>query len=176
MKYLTALASKGVPSWNLTPLRSLKVQVSPSFDDVHDSASAGSICIFVLNRTRLSYIIRFTCSPGFDCVFCGSRLSGSEPAANVSAPPATGACAPADPAATRPPIARSPTSQSDAICLIAHLLSDRVSTMLPGRRAGESVQMAAKSTGARSVRVPRTSSYFYCLVLPGSESRCDCGL
>src|SRR5262249_44390298 len=136
-KYLTALASKAVPSWNLTPLRSLKVHTRPSFDCVHDSASAGSICIFVLNRTRLSYIIRLTCSPVFDCVFCGSRLSGSAPAAKMIAPPAAGACAHATPAATEPTAARIPTIQSAAVRRIAHLLSNRTSpppTEPTGRR------------------------------------------
>src|SRR5207247_30437 len=36
-----AWALNGVPSWNLTPLRSLKVRVSPSFPDCPDSASRG---------------------------------------------------------------------------------------------------------------------------------------
>ena len=125
-KYLTALASKAVPSWKRTPLRSLKVQVRPSFDDVHDSASAGSSCILVLNRTRLSYIIRFTCSPGFDCVFCGSRLSGSAPAAKLSVPPATGVWASTDQIPARPPVASTPTTQSATIRRIVPLLSGRV--------------------------------------------------
>jgi hypothetical protein len=38
---LTASALNGVPSWNFTSRRSLKVTLRPSFEGVHVSASHG---------------------------------------------------------------------------------------------------------------------------------------
>src|SRR5574337_353536 len=48
----TASALNGVPSWNFTPWRSWKVNVSPSLDVLHDVASSGSILPCVSNATR----------------------------------------------------------------------------------------------------------------------------
>ncbi len=42
MENFAAAALNGVPSWNLTPLRSLKVYWSPSGEMVQDSASPGT--------------------------------------------------------------------------------------------------------------------------------------
>src|SRR6266511_3767887 len=37
-----ASAVSGLPVWNVTPSRSVNVQVRPSFDESHDSARSGS--------------------------------------------------------------------------------------------------------------------------------------
>src|SRR5918997_6330357 len=49
---LTSSASNSLPSWNLTPWRSLNVQVV-GLGFVHDSARAGVTVIFSSNMTRL---------------------------------------------------------------------------------------------------------------------------
>src|SRR5574337_368228 len=52
----TASALNGVPSWNLTPGRRLKVSVMPSLDVFHEVASSGPILPWVSNATSV-------CSP-----------------------------------------------------------------------------------------------------------------
>jgi len=88
-KYLTALASNGVPSWS-DALAELELRRGRR-RCVHDSASPGSICILALNRTRFVHHPDFTCSPDSGC--SADRGCPIPPAANVSVPPATGACA-----------------------------------------------------------------------------------
>ena len=70
-----------MPLWNLTPLRRVKVQVSPSFEVSHLVARPGTIFSFSSNLARFSYIIRLTASDGLLSALAGSRLSGSAPAA-----------------------------------------------------------------------------------------------
>jgi len=74
-------ALNGVPSWNFTRLRSVKVQVNPFLDVVQPVARSGTMFIFVSNRTKKLFIIRPIASPGLLSVLAGSRLSGSAPAA-----------------------------------------------------------------------------------------------
>jgi len=78
--YFTTSALNGVPSWNFTPLRSVKVQVIPSLDWVHLVARSGKRFSLASNLTRKLFIIRPTASPGLLSVLAGSRLSGSAPA------------------------------------------------------------------------------------------------
>src|SRR6185312_10096423 len=49
----TASALNGVPSWNFTPWRSLKVSVRPSLDVSQEVASSGLILPCVSNATRV---------------------------------------------------------------------------------------------------------------------------
>ncbi len=72
---LTASALSGVPSWNLTPGFSLKVQTSPSGLDVQDSASPGNTWPSARSDTSGSKM--FSMMKWLtDCeVTCGSRMS-----------------------------------------------------------------------------------------------------
>src|SRR3990167_5444283 len=88
--YFTASALNGVPSWNLTPFRSLKVQVSASLDWVQLVAKSGLSLSLASNRTRKLFIIRPIASPVLLSVLAGSRLSGSAPAAYTRVPPTWG--------------------------------------------------------------------------------------
>ncbi len=74
----TACALKGVPSWNLTPRRSLNVQVLPSFETLQDSASPGRTSVFSsTNWTRFSKMWRVTSNDSPSVMFCGSSLTAS---------------------------------------------------------------------------------------------------
>ena len=78
MENFTASALNGVPSWNFTPFRSLKVYVRPSFEIVHDSASPGTIWVLSSgNVTSVSTIRRATRSELRSVTWGGSRLTGS---------------------------------------------------------------------------------------------------
>ena len=51
---LTAAAFKGVPSWNLTPWRSVKVRASPLLENFHAVASPGEITPWVFSFSNVS--------------------------------------------------------------------------------------------------------------------------
>src|SRR5918999_3311547 len=87
----TASALKSVPSWNLTPSRSVKVWDLPSGADSHAVASSGSTSVVPgAAPTRPSYICRATRKVSPSLASAGSSITGSEDAAKtkvVSAPP-----------------------------------------------------------------------------------------
>src|SRR5437763_3353919 len=97
MLNLTASELNGVPSWNLTPGLSLKVQVLRSGVLSQLVASCGTGSILVLKVTRLSKIARIGW-PNGPVPTGGSRLFGSVPSTMVNGfpPPAAwaGAAAP----------------------------------------------------------------------------------
>src|ERR1044072_666402 len=74
---LTASASNGSPSWNLTPPRSLIVTVFPSSDVSCESASCGTMLSFASMSNSLSHIAASTMRPTYEPAVVGSRLSGS---------------------------------------------------------------------------------------------------
>src|SRR5258708_23772649 len=90
MLYLTSSATNSRPLWNLTPLRSLKTSVAPSFWTSHDSARAGWTWFWASKYTRSSYIsaCHVAGKPR-----CGSSVDGSAVTALMSVPPRFGVAA-----------------------------------------------------------------------------------
>src|SRR5215813_1731003 len=89
----TASALNGVPSWNLTSRRSLKVTLRPSFDVVHDSASQGrSLPSGALNNRHsvTEAMIWYVTAEG---EACGSSVGGSWSSPSTRVPPACGSAA-----------------------------------------------------------------------------------
>src|SRR2546425_9628764 len=95
----TASALRGVPSWKLTPLRSLNVYLSPSFDTVHDSERPGTICVLSSGKVTSVSTMRRPRRLELRSVTCaGSRFTGAATRPTTSGPAgwaATGAGAPA---------------------------------------------------------------------------------
>src|SRR6478735_3097503 len=80
----TALASRSVPSLNLTPWRILKVQVRPSDDASQDSAKSGSTsAVPGLKPTRPSIICRTTRNVSPSVAYSGSSTDGAPAAPKV---------------------------------------------------------------------------------------------
>src|SRR5438552_3820187 len=74
----TASALRGVPSWKLTPLRSLNVYFRPSLLIAHDSARPGTICVLSSgNVTSVSTTRRPTRLELRSVTCAGSRFTGS---------------------------------------------------------------------------------------------------
>src|SRR5882724_8704024 len=87
MENFTASAFRGVPSWNFTPLRSLKVYWRPSFDMVQDSARPGTICVLSSGKvTSVSTTRRPTRFELRSVTWAGSRLTGSATSPTRSVP------------------------------------------------------------------------------------------
>ncbi len=74
----TSSAEKGWPSWNLTPLRSWKVQVFALFDDFHDVASMGRRTAFLSAYTSCSPASMETPRAPSDCSSGGSSEPSTE--------------------------------------------------------------------------------------------------
>src|SRR6516165_4326141 len=102
--YLTAAASKGSPSWNLTPGRSLITSPLRPSVHAHSAASCGTISSSRPMSSSLSHsAVRTT--PLTNVRLCaGSRVSGS------SASPMRKVCAPAAPAISIDPANHAATS------------------------------------------------------------------
>ncbi len=95
MENFAAAALKGVPSWNLTPLRSLKVYWSPSGEMVQDSASPGTIWVVSSANVTSGSTMRRPTRLELKSVTCaGSRFTGSATSPTTSVP---AGCAVADP-------------------------------------------------------------------------------
>src|SRR4051794_6648432 len=97
---LTAAASNGVPSWNVTPSFRWKVYCSPSLETSHDSASHGLNDPSGSWTTSESNVLRSTNAAISAAV--AWRLNwppGSESMATVMVPPSTAAADGAPPAA-----------------------------------------------------------------------------
>src|SRR3954471_19077266 len=82
MLVLTACEVNGVPSWNLTPGRSLNVQVLPSGVTSQAVARAGWSSIFSFQAVKPSYRLASGCWNG-PVPGAGSRLAGSVPSATM---------------------------------------------------------------------------------------------
>src|SRR5690349_20959141 len=103
----TASALNGVPSWNLTSRRSLKVTLRPSFDVVHDSASQGtSLPSGALNNRHsvTEAMIWYVTAEG---EACGSSVGGSCSSPSTRVPPTCGSAS-----RVRTPVTTSPVSIS----------------------------------------------------------------
>src|SRR5438876_354427 len=94
----TASALRGVPSWKLTPLRSLNVYFRPSLLIAHDSASPGTTCVLSSGKVTSVSTMRRPTRLELRSVTCaGSRFTGSATRPTTSVPAgwaATGASAP----------------------------------------------------------------------------------
>src|SRR5262245_46456910 len=87
MENLTASELSGVPSWNFTPLRSLKVYWSPSLEMVHDSARPGTTCVLSSGKvTSVSTTRRPTRLELRSVTWAGSRFTGSATRPTTSVP------------------------------------------------------------------------------------------
>src|SRR3990172_6416835 len=81
-------ALNGVPSWNFTPARSLKVQVLPSAETLHDSASDGSTCVpSARKRTSVSNMFESMLTENPSSMSFGSSDTASSACAKTSVPP-----------------------------------------------------------------------------------------
>src|SRR5947199_224167 len=93
-----ASALRGVPSWKLTPLRSLNVYFRPSLLIAHDSASPGTTCVLSSGKVTSVSTMRRPTRLELRSVTCaGSRFTGSATRPTTSVPAgwaATGASAP----------------------------------------------------------------------------------
>src|SRR6266403_31671 len=86
----TSAEMNGVPSWNFTPSRSLKVYVLPSDEIFQLSARSGMIVLSPsagLKRTRLLYICPRTKR---NAPWCTSKCATSAGPAHLSTPPRLG--------------------------------------------------------------------------------------
>ena len=100
------------PSWNLTPWRSLNVQVSASLLTSQDSASSGMGFMSGSKRTSWLYIMgerRLREKAGTSC---GSSPVASVVWAEIKVPPGLGACADAGRGRARAPRPRPPALSS----------------------------------------------------------------
>src|SRR5262245_17277228 len=133
MENLTASALSGVPSWNFTPLRSLKGYWSPSFEMVHDSARPGTSCVLSSGKvTSVSTTRRPTRFELRSVTWAGSRFTGSATRPTTSVP---AGCAGAS--AGTPSARSTTTTASQALCiLIASLRASAASDPEQRRRVG----------------------------------------
>src|SRR5207302_8674683 len=116
----TASALNGVPSWNVTPWRSLRVTVRPSALIAHDVASIGTIASESSTSTSLSNRFWNTCRSTADPERCGSKVGGSASSPARRVPPGRPPCADAW---TRHPAIRTPATSSPPHRCLMLLLS-----------------------------------------------------
>src|SRR5215467_141767 len=90
MLNLTACALNGVPSENLTPWRSVNVQVRPSLLVVQEVASRGFSAPLLSSVTSVSVIMSTTWDAVVVVWAAGSRVSGSMPMATLRVSPCFG--------------------------------------------------------------------------------------
>src|ERR1700691_2474696 len=80
----TDCASNGVPSWNLTPWRRVKVYVLPSGETDHLVARSGVTCRFGVSQTSVSKTLTSIGPTSRAPVVAGLRVSGGSAQPMVS--------------------------------------------------------------------------------------------
>src|SRR6266403_5282048 len=147
----TSAELNGVPSWNFTPSRSLKVYVLPSDEIFQLSARSGMIVLSPsagLKRTRLLYICPRTKR---NAPWCTSKCATSAGPAHLSTPPRLGfgSAARARSACTAA-LAGAGRFSDHAVSAVvaAAVLRNRLRFTLPSRR-GWSMSRALLWVGAR---------------------------
>ena len=109
----TSSAPKGLPSWNLTPWRSLKVHVLMSSDGVHEVASSGCGTPSALTRARKFRNGKTVMMPPLDVSLWGLISTAGEPVTRIVPPrrgsrPAAVGAAPADAGAAPADVGAAP--------------------------------------------------------------------
>src|SRR6266849_8750801 len=82
----TSSALKSVPSWNLTPWRSLNVHVFASADGVHEVASSGCGTPLPSTRARKFRHGKTVMMPPFEVNLCGLISTAGEPVTRIVPP------------------------------------------------------------------------------------------